>query len=355
MSEAAVVAIALASALAAATSSILQHHSARGAPDGRTHRLFGHLLTNPAWIAGLGAAVIGLALHVVALDYGQLAVVQPLLISGVLFALPISALLEGRRPSGREWLLALVLVAGLAAFLLAGRPSPGRVKLDADVLAWSTVTGMGIVVILAIVGIRWAKGHKCGLLGAASGVGYGVVAALIKQATAIFHIGVMKLLTDWELYALVAAGAVALGLTQMAYRAGPLAKSMPALTVADPAASVVLGVISFQESLATSPFAITGQIVGFVVMALAAGQLARREAEEAEEAEKVEEAEEVEEVGVEAAETAAGPAGISGVPPGARAGGLGAAGGAPGAKPGFLRSLVRSLLPRPEAPSKPGL
>jgi len=279
MNEAGVVAIALASALAAATSSILQHHSARRAPDGRTHRLFGHLLTRPAWLIGLVAAFVGLALHVVALDYGQLAVVQPLLISGVLFALPMSALLEGHRPSGREWLLAAAVVGGLAVFLLAGRPSPGRVELDADVLAWSTVIGMGVVGILALVALRWAKAHKCGLLGTAAGVGYGVVAALLKQATAIFHIGLVTLLTDWELYTLIAAGGVALVLTQLAYRAGPLAKSMPALTVTDPAASVVLGVLAFKETLATNPLAIAGQVIGFVVMALAAAQLARREAE----------------------------------------------------------------------------
>ncbi|HET9077642.1 MAG TPA: DMT family transporter [Acidimicrobiales bacterium] len=279
MSEAGVIAIALASALAAAISSILQHHSARRAPDGRTHRLLGHLLTRPAWLIGLIAALVGLLLHVVALDYGQLAVVQPLLISGVLFALPISAILEGHRPSGREWLLAVAVVAGLALFLIAGRPSPGQVQLDADVLIWSTITGMAVVAVLAVVGIRWAPAHRCGLLGAAAGVGYGVVAALLKQATAIFHIGVVTLLTDWELYTLIAAGGVALALTQLSYRAGPLAKSMPALTVADPAASVVLGVLAFKETLNTSPLAIAGQVIGFVVMALAAAQLARREAE----------------------------------------------------------------------------
>jgi drug/metabolite transporter (DMT)-like permease len=280
MSEAAVVAIALASALAAATSSILQHHSARRAPDGRTHRLLGHLLTRPAWVAGLVAAAIGLVLHVVALAHGQLAVVQPLLISGVLFALPISALLEGRRPSGREWLLALVLVAGLATFLLAGRPSPGRVLLDADVLGWATVIGMGVVGVLAFVGIRWPNWHAPAVLGAASGIGYGVVAALLKQLTAIFSAGgVVGVLTDWPLYALIGAGGLTLALTQKAYRAGPLAKSMPALTVSDPAASVLLGVLAFQEKLDANVLALFGQVVGFLVMAAAAAQLARREAE----------------------------------------------------------------------------
>jgi drug/metabolite transporter (DMT)-like permease len=280
MTEAAVVATALASALAAATSSILQHHTARKAPEGGTHRLLGHLLTRPLWVAGLAAAAVGLVLHVIALAHGQLAVVQPLLISGVLFALPISALIEGRRPSGREWLLALLLVAGLATFLLAGRPTAGKVFLDADVLGWATAIGMAIVGVLALAGVRWPHGHAAGLLGAASGVGYGVVAALLKEATAVFHAhGLLGLLTDWPLYALVGAGATSLALTQMAYRAGPLAKSMPALTVSDPAASIFLGVFAFQEHLDGNPLALLGQIGGFLIMSAAAAQLARREAE----------------------------------------------------------------------------
>lgn len=280
MTEAAVVATALASALAAATSSILQHHTARKAPDGRTHRLLGHLMTRPLWVAGLAAAAVGLVLHVVALAHGQLAVVQPLLISGVLFALPISALLEGRRPSGREWLLALVLVAGLATFLLAGRPTAGKVFLDADVLGWATAIGMTMVGVLALAGLRWPHGHAPGLLGAASGVGYGVVAALLKESTAVYHSnGFVGLLSDWPLYALIGAGATSLALTQMAYRAGPLAKSMPALTVSDPAASVLLGVLAFQEHLSVNVLAVLGQIVGFLIMSGAAAQLARREAE----------------------------------------------------------------------------
>lgn len=279
MSEAAVVATALASALFAATSSILQHHTARRAPEGRTHRLLGHLVTRPLWIAGLVAAFVGLVLHVVALAGGQLAVVQPLLISGVLFALPISAVLEGRRPSGREWLLALVLVAGLAMFLLAARPSEGRVKLDADVLAWSTILVSGVIVVITAVAMRWAHGHRSGLLGTAAGIGYGLVAALLKEATALYRTGFLHLLTDWPLYALIAVGAASIGLTQMGYRAGPLAKSMPALTVTDPAASVALGVLAFQERLSGAPLAVALQVVGFVVMAGAAAQLARREAE----------------------------------------------------------------------------
>jgi drug/metabolite transporter (DMT)-like permease len=277
MSEAGLVATALASALAAATSSVLQHRSARQAPHDGTHRLLGHLVTRPAWILGLFAAGVGLVLHALALAHGQLVIVQPLLISGVLFALPVSALLEGRRPSAREWLWALILVGGLAAFLFAARPGRGQVSLDADVLAWASGIGMVVVGLLSLVGIRWPRGHAAVLLGTAAGVGYGVVAALLKETTTIAQSGIGHIVTDWPVYALIASGAVALVLTQLAYRAGPLARSMPALTITDPAASVALGALAFQEGLANDPMSVLSQIAGFALMAIAAAQLARRD------------------------------------------------------------------------------
>jgi drug/metabolite transporter (DMT)-like permease len=281
MTEAVVVVTALLSALAAAVSSVLQHRSARLAPDGQTHRLLGHLLTRPAWIAGFLVAGVGLALHAVALNHGQLAVVQPLLISGLLFALPVSALLEGRRPSGVEWLWALMLVTGLAVFLVAARPSAGRVALDADVLAWSTTVGVAVVAVVTLFGMRWPFGHAPVLLGTAAGIGYGVDAALLKQTTTIFQSGFLHLLTDWPVYVFLAVGGASLALTQVAYRSGSLAGSLPALTVTDPAASVVIGALAFQEHLASNALAVAGQLVGFVIVAGAATQLARREKSDA--------------------------------------------------------------------------
>jgi drug/metabolite transporter (DMT)-like permease len=271
MTEIGIVAIALASALAAATSGVLQHHCARRAPQVRTHRLLGYLLTRPAWIAGMVAAGMGFALHALALAEGQLAVVQPLLISGILLALPLSALLERRRPSGREWTWAVILVGGLAAFLLTAHPSPGRVSLDADVLACATVSGLVLVGLLALFGMRWPHGHAPALLGTAAGIGYGVVAALLKETTTVAQSGLVNVLTDWPLYAMIGIGAASLALTQMAYRAGPLARS-----ITDPAASVALGAVAFQERLASGPLSVSSEVAGFVIMTVAAVQLARQ-------------------------------------------------------------------------------
>ncbi len=65
-------------------------------------------------------------------------------------------------------------------------------------------------------------------------------------------------------------------MNHIAYRAGPLAHSMPALTVSDPAASVALGALAFQETLASTPVALTIEILGFATMTAAAADLARR-------------------------------------------------------------------------------
>ncbi len=271
-----VVGEAVASAAAAATSSVLQHRSARRAPHHVGHRLLGHLLTRPVWLAGLAAAGVGLVLHTVALAGGDLALVQPLLISGVVFALPASALLENRRPSVTECLWALLLVTGLTMFLLAARPSRGWVNLDADVLAIVTLASCGVVGLTALAGWRWLSRHRALVFGLAAGLGYGVTAALLKQTVAVGSHGVVSLLTDWPLYGLVLLGGASLVLTQLAYRAGPLARSMPVLTFADPAVSIVVGACAFHELLANDPVAILSEIAGLVLTAVAATQLARR-------------------------------------------------------------------------------
>jgi drug/metabolite transporter (DMT)-like permease len=275
----AVVAMSLGSALSAATSSVLQHRSARLVRHEPRYRLFHHLLTRPVWLAGLAFAGIGLVLHALALVHGSLVVVQPLLISGVLFALPVSVILEGNRPSAVEWLWALVLVGGLTLFLLAADPSPAIVRPDADALAWCTLAGSAIMGAIALVATRWSPGHSAVMLGVAAGIGYGVAAALLKQTMTLLQVSVREVLTDWPVYALVAVGLAAVGLTQLAYHSGPLGSSLPALTVADPATSIIIGSIAFHELLGRSGLDIAGQISGFLIMVLATIELARRNQE----------------------------------------------------------------------------
>ena len=80
------------------------------------------LARRPLWLAGMAADAVGFVCHAAALGAGRLVIVQPLLATSLVFALPLSAALERRRVTARELRAALVVIAGLAAFLLLRRP-----------------------------------------------------------------------------------------------------------------------------------------------------------------------------------------------------------------------------------------
>ena len=276
MTSALVVGCALGSAMAAAASSVLEHRAARRAP-GRAStvfRLLGHLVVRPSWLIGLGLAGVGLGLHAIALSGGKLAVVQPLLVSGVLFALPASLVLEGRKPSARQQGWAAALVIGLATFLLTARPTAGASRIHGVALAATTAIGLAAMAVITS-GTLLVPRYRPVLLAVAAGLGYGVAAALLKQTTALAASGAAVLVGSWPLYALVGVGTIAIGLNQVAYRAGPLTASLPALTITDPATSIVIGALAFHEDVAHSGGAIVVELMSFVVMGVATARLAR--------------------------------------------------------------------------------
>lgn len=215
-----------------------------------------------------------MVLQAVALAFGELAVIQPLMLLGLLFALPISVLLEKCKPSAREWGWAAVLVVGLSLFLAAARPTPGPPLAD-DMLMWELGAG-ALVVVAGLVAVAYAFGrrHRAALLGLATGIAYGVAAALMKYSYGLAEQGIGTLLTSWPGYALLVVGAGGIMLNQAAYHSGPLAGALPPLAIADPVVATLFGVVAFDEVLRTSAPAVAVQVLGFVVVATAIIRLA---------------------------------------------------------------------------------
>jgi hypothetical protein len=79
---------------------VSQHRAARstGPAGGHGLGLVRRLATRPLWPLVPVSGTAGLALHGLALTGGQLVVVQPVLVSKLLFALPLSLLVE-RKPA----------------------------------------------------------------------------------------------------------------------------------------------------------------------------------------------------------------------------------------------------------------
>lgn len=270
---------AIGSAIAYGTGGVLQHRAARDATAGRglRLRLLAHLATQPMWLAGLAAGAVAIGLHALALSGGELAIVQPLLVSGLLFALPASVVLDGRRPSLAEWAWALLLVVAVAAFLLASHPSRGQAPNDTDRLAAITAIAAAVSIVVVGIGTRLVPTHKAALLGGIGGLAYGLTAALLKESIHLIsgpH--PVHLLTTWPLYLLLGVGAVALVVVQASYQAGPLAASLPPLTMLNPIIAIVVGVAAFDERLSDTPAALGIEATSLVAMTLAVMQLARR-------------------------------------------------------------------------------
>ncbi|MDQ2850246.1 MAG: DMT family transporter [Actinomycetota bacterium] len=262
---------AVGSALVLAVGTVLQHQAGHGPQELTLRRMWLH----PLWVLGAVAGLLAVGLHIVALDHGALSVVQPLLVSGLLFALPLNSVLEHRPIHLADTVAAGAVVLGLATFQLTARPSPGQAVAQLPALAWST--GLTLILVAGGVGAAIRRpSDRASWLGLATGAAYGLMAALLKSTVGAFSEHGAAVLTTWPLYAFVVIGAGAIMLNQIAYNAGPLALSLPLITIVDPVVAVAIGAIAFHETISSHPPAIAGQVAGFAVMCTGIIALSRR-------------------------------------------------------------------------------
>lgn len=233
------------------------------------------LVRRPRWLLGNLAEVGAVVLQFLALRRGSLLLVQTLLVSGLLFAMPMGAALQRRRLTTADWLGTLAVVVGLGLFVAAGRPRRGRG--EASTAGWVVVLGVGCSTVLALVlaAPRRPGGRRAAFLGAACGVLFGVDAALAKASGHLLHHGVAHAATAWEPYALAALGAAGFLLAQSAFQAGPLGASLPLITAADPLAAALIGVLAFHERLASGAAAVAAQVVAAGAIIVGVWVLAR--------------------------------------------------------------------------------
>jgi drug/metabolite transporter (DMT)-like permease len=203
-----------------------------------------------SWWLGTMAAIAGYALQAVALANGSLLLVQPLLVSSLLFVLPLGARLSGLRVTAIDWCWALVLTAALAVFLLVGQPHEGHYR--PPIPAWSLA--LAVAVPLVIVCVRAARRtggrERAMLLAVAVAVLLGMIAVLTKVSTHRFAVGGLHaLLVVPAPYLLIALAVTVTVLQQSAFHAGELQASVPIMLVGEPIVAVLLGVVVLGEHL----------------------------------------------------------------------------------------------------------
>jgi drug/metabolite transporter (DMT)-like permease len=271
------VVFALVAAFCNAVNLLSQHSASTGAPKReKGWRLVVYLVRQPLWLLGAVAAVGSFAFQALALHLGQLSVVQPILVTELVFVLVLRRLWIRQDVARAAWAAVLVVCAALAVFLSVAEPTGGQPAPEtSEWLSAVSVFGAAIAV-LALLGRRGSPVRRAAVFATAAALTWALLATFIKAATdtlAMFGIGGM--LTRWPVYALAGAAVTGALLEQAALHVGPLSVSQPALVIIDPFASIVLSVWLFDERFTGSPAKIAIAVLAFAVMAAGVTVLSR--------------------------------------------------------------------------------
>ena len=274
--------LAIAASFCTATASVCQRLGARSDETAAFDIwLVFRLARRPVWLLGIASMIFGFAFQLSALHYGALALVQPILALELLFVFGYLAVAGSRRVKVKrqDWLAAVAMSVGIGLFLRVASPAGGR--LHAPGSSWWLAGLVTSAVVLLALAVAFGPGNRPGasrprraaVLGAATGISWGFVAAVIKELSSHLGGGPGAIVSSWSPYALIAVGAATLLLASHALAAGPLAASQPGFTILDPLAASLLGVFLFGEHIRTGGADLAGEALTLAVVVAGASVL----------------------------------------------------------------------------------
>lgn len=225
------------------------------------------------WAVALLLTAGGVGLHVLALNFGTVAVVQALGTLTLLFALPVSVLRYGARIGLKAWIDAALTVAGLALIMSLSVESGEPAVLTGRLFPLFV---LGVVALLTLAAWRAGRRLRVVLLAGAAGVAFGISSVLCKSVLTVFRQGGAESVPLFQagMVVLLSLGGYLLG--QLSYRGAGLAAPLATVSVVNPVVAALAGVVFFGERVR---FGHTGQAavaVAAVVMTLGVIGLSRR-------------------------------------------------------------------------------
>ena len=229
------------------------------------------------WAVALLLTASGVGLHVLALNFGTVAVVQALGTLTLLFALPISALRYRVRISIPAWIDAALTVLGLSLIMSLSVESSAPALLtetSGRYVAFLTLAVVGVLTTVAAIAhsARW----RAVMLAAAAGVAFGIASVLSKALLASFteHGAGSVSMFITGMVVVLSTGGYLLG--QLSYRGAGLATPLATVSVTNPLVAAVAGVVLFDESFRFGAAGLVVVALAAIVMTLGVIGLARR-------------------------------------------------------------------------------
>jgi hypothetical protein len=269
---------ALAASVTDGVTAVLEQRSTKQVPTRRNAlsvRLIFDLLHRPMWLIAISLNLLGVAFQILALHFGALALVQPILVCDLIFAVVIASAVRHRRPG---WVIltgVFCCAGGLAWFLAVAQPHGGTTTVS---LTSVIPLGVGLAAVLVIcLGVARAgpRTMRPLMLALGCGICYGVMAFLFKLLSA--GSAGNGLLLQWPLWAVLVVGPLGFLLNESALQAGILiAPVLSVITAADPLVSIGIAHQWLHESIAAGPLNVTMEVTALALMITGIVVLARR-------------------------------------------------------------------------------
>jgi drug/metabolite transporter (DMT)-like permease len=232
----------------------------------------------PGWWLGAGLAVCGFSLQAAALGLGSILLVQPLLVLAVLFALPLEAWFDHRRPTRTEWAWGGALTCCVAVFLCLASPRSSESRPGPMFFVLTVVAVLACLAGL-VIAAESSNNHMRSLFyGLTAGALFGISALLIKAVITQANDDLPRIAFHLEIYLLVVVIVAGIFAQQRGFGSGDLQTSFPAMTVMEPAVAMALGMALLSERISVSVWEAGVVSIALVVMVVAVVELARHSA-----------------------------------------------------------------------------
>ena len=225
-------------------------------------------IINKLFLSGMSLQVLAFIMQAIALSDAPLVVVEPLLITDLLFLLLIIHFKLHVITTARDWVGALAMIFGMSGFFLAAQPRGGQVKYTLTPWIIVLVSSLILILILLYV-VRSVSSPKlrAGFGAGAASITFAINAALTKLSLNLWHShGLWYLFMNWPLYVLAISGFGSIYLMQLAFSSGPLVIAQPVMEVTEPTLSVIIGIVIFGDSIRHGRSALIAESLAIILI-----------------------------------------------------------------------------------------
>ncbi|WP_250035782.1 DMT family transporter [Paractinoplanes maris] len=230
------------------------------------------------WAIALLLTGGGVVLHVIALNFGTVAVVQALGTLTLLFALPIAAVRLQIPISRAAWVDAILTVAGLALILsLSVESTKPELLGDPDDRRLALIT-LALVAVLSLAAWRAGPRVRSMLLAAAAGTAFGIGSVLSKAVLSAVTDDGVRSVSPFAAIAVLVFSTGGYLLSQLSYGRAGLAAPLATVSVTNPIVAATAGVIVFDEGFRFGAAGLVVIAIAGLLMTLGVIGLARHAA-----------------------------------------------------------------------------